>query len=120
MKAHSLPASKEEDKNYTTLRLTKMLMYQTLRLSFFGIYLSDEITFNPRLCTSSDELSFTWAGMYSAEEGVHHVRPAEKNDNMYANQVSVLGGLQKKFSLVEFSVDHPPGSGPGVIITLHF
>ena len=79
----------ERIRNYATLRLTKMLMYQTLRLSFFGIYSpSDEdYLINPEaMYKLSDELSFTLGGnVFGGRKEFTMFGQLEKNDNMYAN-----------------------------------
>lgn len=79
----------ERVRNYGTLRLTKMLMYQTLRLSFFGIYSpSDEdYLLNPEVMYKlSDELSFTLGGdIFGGRKEFTMFGQLEKNDNVYAN-----------------------------------
>ncbi|MEK6726021.1 MAG: DUF1302 family protein [Deltaproteobacteria bacterium] len=79
----------ERIRSYTTLRLTKMLLYQTLRLSFFGIYSpSDEdYLLNPEaIYKLSDELSFTLGGnVFGGRKEFTMFGQLEKNDNLYAN-----------------------------------
>lgn len=79
----------ERVRNYATLRLTKMLMYQTLRLSFFGIYSpSDEdYLLNPEaMYKLSDELSFTLGGnVFGGRKEFTMFGQLEKNDNVYTN-----------------------------------
>ncbi|MBM2839078.1 MAG: hypothetical protein HW415_1703, partial [Deltaproteobacteria bacterium] len=79
----------ERIRNYATLRLTKMLMYQTLRLSFFGNYSpSDEdYLLNPEaMYKLSDELSFTLGGnIFGGRKEFTMFGQLEKNDNVYTN-----------------------------------
>jgi len=79
----------ERVRNYATLRLTKMLLYQTLRLSFFGIYSpSDEdYLINPEaMYKLSDDLSFTLGGnVFGGRKEFTMFGQLEKNDNVYTN-----------------------------------
>lgn len=88
----SLPAGfPKEDRirDYATLRLTKMLLYQTLRLLLFTIYSpSDEdYLLNPEASYKlTDELSLTVGGnVFGGKDDFTPFGQLEKNDNMYAN-----------------------------------
>lgn len=76
-------------RDYATLRLTKMLLYQTLRLSLFTIYSpSDEdYLLNPEASYKlTDELSLTVGGnVFGGKDDFTPFGQLEKNDNMYAN-----------------------------------
>lgn len=88
----NLPSgSPKEDRvrDYATLRLTKMLMYQNLRLSLFGIYSpSDEdYLINPEGSYKlSDELSVTLgSNVFGGKESFTQFGQLDKNDNVYTN-----------------------------------
>lgn len=76
-------------RDYATLRLTKMLLYQALRLSLFTIYSpSDEDYFlNPEASYKlTDELSLTIGGnVFGGKDDFTPFGQLEKNDNIYAN-----------------------------------
>ena len=88
----TLPAGFPKDdrvRDYATLRITKMLLYQTLRLSFFGIYSpSDEdYLLNPEgVYKLTDELSLTIGGnVFGGKENHTQLGQLDRNDNIYAN-----------------------------------
>lgn len=89
---NALPAGSPKDdrvRDYATLRLTKMLLYQTLKLSLFGMYSpSDEdYLLNPEGSYKlTDEITFTIGGnIFGGRTGVTPFGQLEKNDNVYAN-----------------------------------
>ena len=88
----SLPAGFPKDdkvRDYVTLRLTQMLLYQTLRLSFFGMYSpSDEdYLLNPEgVYKLTDELSLTaGVNVFGGKENHTQLGQLDRNDNIYAN-----------------------------------
>jgi hypothetical protein len=88
----SLPIGFPKDeriRDYVTLRLTKMLLYQTLGLSLFGIYSpSDEdYLINPEgLYKLTDELSLTVGGnIFGGKKDFTSFGQLDRNDNLYAN-----------------------------------
>jgi hypothetical protein len=79
----------KKQRNYATLRLTKMLMYQTMRLSLFTIYSpsdKDHLV-NPEASYKlTDELGFTLGGnIFGGESSATPFGSLGKNDNIYAN-----------------------------------
>ena len=84
-------ASPKEDRvrDYATLRLTKMLMYQNLRLSLFGIYSPSDKDYlvNPEGSYKlSDELSVTLgSNVFGGQENFTQFGQLDKNDNLYTN-----------------------------------
>ncbi|MDO8445734.1 MAG: hypothetical protein Q7T53_06510 [Deltaproteobacteria bacterium] len=88
----NLPAGfPKEDKvrDYAALRLTKILLYQTMRFSFFGMYSpSDEdyLINSEASYKLTDELSVTGGGnIFGGKEDFTQFGQLDKNDNLYAN-----------------------------------
>ncbi len=88
----SLPAGfPKEDRirDYATLRITKMLLYQNLRLSIFTMYSpSDEdYLVNPEASYKlTDELSLSIGGnIFGGKENHTQLGQLDRNDNIYAN-----------------------------------
>lgn len=88
----SLPVGmpkEERIRDYATLRLTKMLLYQTLRFSFFGMYSASDEDYlvNPEASYKlTDELSVTGGGnIFGGKENHTQLGQLDRNDNMYVN-----------------------------------
>lgn len=85
------PGSPKEGRvrDYATMRLTKMLMYQNLRLSLFGIYSPSDKDYlvNPEGSYKlSDELSITLgSNVFGGEEDFTQFGQLDKNDSVYTN-----------------------------------
>ncbi|MEK7679808.1 MAG: hypothetical protein AAB356_06425, partial [Deltaproteobacteria bacterium] len=89
-KALTLGIPKEKRRrDYAALRLTKMLMYQSLRLSLFAIYSPSvkDYLVNPEASYKlTDELAFTLgSSIFGGESSATPFGSLGKNDNIYAN-----------------------------------
>ncbi len=77
----------DEYRDITTVRLTQLLMHQTLKLSFFAFYSpsDDDYMIIPELKYNfTDELSVALgANIFGGPEDTPHFGQFDKNDNIY-------------------------------------